>query len=346
MTLAVGMVGGGYFGRFHINAWRRIDGVSLTGVAEMSAERRAELAEAYPGLASHPTLDALLENDRPDLLDVAIPPSGQADLIRPLLGVIGTIVCQKPFCRSLAEAEDLTDAAEKAGTTLIVHENFRFMPWYRAIRSQLHSGSIGTPVQATFRLRPGDGAGKDAYLSRQPYFRDMERFLVHETAIHWIDVFRYLFGEPAEIYADLWQVNPVIRGEDAGMITLGWENGLRATLDANRTLDHAAENHRLTMGEFILEGSDGVLTLDGYGRLRHRARGATETSEVVYHMEDRDFGGDCVYHFQNHVIAHLRGDAPLQTLARDYLANIRIEEATYRSAEQKMRVALGPETES
>ena len=52
-------------------------------------------------------------------------------------------------------------------------------------------------------MRPGDGQGKDAYFNRQPYFQKMERFLIHETAIHLIDVYRYLFGDIKSVFASL-----------------------------------------------------------------------------------------------------------------------------------------------
>ncbi|MEO0763052.1 MAG: hypothetical protein AAFZ09_14815, partial [Pseudomonadota bacterium] len=60
-----------------------------------------------------------------------------------------------------------------------------------------------------------DGQGPDAYHARQPYFQRMPRFLVHETAVHWIDTFRYLMGEAETVYADLRRLNPAIAGEDA-----------------------------------------------------------------------------------------------------------------------------------
>ena len=50
-------------------------------------------------------------------------------------------------------------------------------------------------TSVAFRLRPGDGQGPRAYLDRQPYFQTMPRLLVVETAIHWIDTFRFLMGE-------------------------------------------------------------------------------------------------------------------------------------------------------
>lgn len=111
--------------------------------------------------------------------------------------------------------------------------------------------------QVTFRLRPGDGKGPDAYLERQPYFQTMEKFLVHETAIHLIDVFRFLLAEePSAVYAALRRLNPAIAGEDAGMMLFDFPSGARAVFDGNRLADHKAENRRLTMGEMVIEGSE------------------------------------------------------------------------------------------
>ena len=83
----------------------------------------------------------------------------------------------------------------------------------------------------------------------------MERFLVHETAVHFLDVFAFLLGLPDQIYADLRRLNPNIAGEDAGLIILGYEDGRRAIFDGNRLIDHAAENRRLTMGEALVEAT-------------------------------------------------------------------------------------------
>ena len=41
----------------------------------------------------------------------------------------------------------------------------------------------------------GDGWGEDAYIPRQPYFRDYPRLLVYETGVHFIDTYRYHAGE-------------------------------------------------------------------------------------------------------------------------------------------------------
>jgi predicted dehydrogenase len=148
--------------------------VQLVGVADR------DLAKAQSfGAPGFDSLDALLAT-RPDILDIILPPTGHAQAIRQALDAgLRAIICQKPFCTSLEEAREMTALAAAKGIPLIVHENFRFQPWYRAIKTAMDQGRIGTPLQASFRLRPGDGQGPRAYLDRQPYFQKMPRFLIH-----------------------------------------------------------------------------------------------------------------------------------------------------------------------
>ena len=123
----------------------------------------------------------------------------------------------------------------------------------------------------------------------------MPRFLVHETLVHIIDVFRYLLGEPTYVFADLRRLNPAIKGEDAGLVVLGFEGGVRALIDGNRLVDHAAENRRLTMGEMWLEGADAVVRLDGDGALYLRPHGENTETPLSYEWQNTGYGGDCVY---------------------------------------------------
>ena len=131
-------------------------------------------------------------------------------------------------------------------------------------------GTLGTIQNMNFRLRTGDGQGPRAYLDRQPYFQTMPRLLVHETAVHWIDTFRYLLGDVSSVYADLRRLNPAIKGEDAGLILMDHSSGAQSLFDGNRHLDHAAKNHRLTLGEATLEGTKATLSLTGDGALHLR----------------------------------------------------------------------------
>ena len=325
--LRVACLGAGYFAQFHYDAWRRIDRVRLVGACDQDREK----AKAT-GLTAFTDLDCLLKMSKPDLLDVITPPPTHLEAIRRAIHHgVKTVICQKPFCTSLEEAREAVACAEAAGVTVVVHENFRFQPWYRAIRQALDSDLIGDVLQLTFRLRTGDGQGPRAYLDRQPYFQQMPRLLIHETGVHWIDTFRFLLGEPEAVYADLRRLNPVIKGEDAGYFVLDYADGVRALFDGNRLLDHAAVNCRTTLGEALIEGMKGTIRLSGDGSVLLRHFGDLDETELLAARDWPGFGGDCVKNLIDHVVCGVLDGTPLENEARDYLNVIAIEQAVYAS---------------
>jgi predicted dehydrogenase len=329
-------VGAGYFSQFHVAGWR-----ALAGHAELVAwcDRdidRARKTEAPP----FSSCERMLDEARPDLLDVVTPPQTHLDLVRAAAERGIPVICQKPLAPTYAEAVQIVEAAERAGVPLVVHENFRWQPWYREVRRFIDHGRLGKTHCVAFRLRPGDGQGPRAYLDRQPYFQAMRRFLVHETAIHWIDTFRFLMGEVTAVYAALRKLNPAIAGEDAGYIVFDFEGGATGLFDGNRLNDHVAANPRRTMGEMWLEGSAGVLRLDGEARLWWKPHHEREAEHRYDRGPEDTFGGGACQALQAHVIEHLMRNAPMENSGRDYLANLRVEEAIYRSNDEGRRIAL------
>ncbi|WP_136440495.1 Gfo/Idh/MocA family protein [Pacificoceanicola onchidii] len=332
----VACVGAGYFSQFHYGSWARMTRARPVAACD------SDIAKAQAtGLPAYDDLSAMLAAQKPDLLDVILPPVAQAEALRTALAAgVKWIICQKPFCTGLDEARTIVAEAEAAGATIIVHENFRFQPWYRRIKQSLDAGEIGAVHQITFRLRPGDGQGPRAYLDRQPYFQTMPRFLVHETAVHWVDTFRYLLGDPLSVYADLRRLNPAIAGEDAGHILFEHPGGARALFDGNRHLDHAADNLRRTMGEALIEGTAGTIRLLGDGSVRLRRFGEQEEETLLPPDTWDGFGGDCVHALQSHVISGVLDGTPLENTAADYVTVTRIEQAIYAAQEtgQKQEV--------
>jgi D-apiose dehydrogenase len=338
--LRIACAGTGYFSQFQYAAWQRMPDVALVGIANRSLASAEAFAARYAIPAAFSTVEAMLDATRPDVLDIITPPETHLAAIQQAAARGVTVICQKPFCQTLTEADEAVAIADAAGIKVFVHENFRFQPWHQELQQLIASGRLGDPYLATFRLRPGDGQGPQAYLERQPAFQTMPRFLIHETAIHLIDVFRFLMGEITTVYASLCQFNRAIAGEDAGIVLFDFASGARGVFDGNRLSDHKAENRRLTMGEMRIEGSNGVLDLDGDGGLTWRAHGSNEVQVMAYDWQDRDFGGDCVYRTQRHIADHLLHGAPAMNFARDYLRNIVIEEAIYASHAQGRRVVV------
>ena len=338
MPVRVAVVGAGYFAQFHQEAWARLPGTKLVGIADLDREKAANAAAKFgvPVFSDH---EELFDVTKPDLVDIATPPASHLKLVNAVAVRGLPAICQKPLAPTLEMAQEVVAMAENAGTLLVAHENFRFQPWYREMRCLIRNGQLGNLHGVSFRLRPGDGQGPMAYLSRQPYFRHMDRFLVHETAIHFIDTFRFLLGEVSGVTARLRRLNSHIVGEDAGIIVFDFASGQTGLFDGNRLNEHVAENTRLTMGEMWLEGSAGVLRLDGSARLWWKPQGRKEALHP-YSWPDTGFAGDSVHALQAHVISHLRDGTCLENSAREYLRNIEIEEAVYRSAKESRHVQL------
>ncbi len=337
--LKVACAGTGYFSQFHYDGWSRLP-VDLVGCCSLDEEALSEVAKTHQIAGIFSDFEAMLEETKPDLVDIITPPPTHKTFVRAATARSIPVICQKPFCTSLEEARDLAAEIAARGATVIVHENFRFQPWHRELKALIDAGALGELYQVSFRLRPGDGQGPEAYLARQPYFQKMPRFLIHETAIHLIDVFRFLLGEVSAVTADLRQLNPVIAGEDAGIIIFDFKDGRRGLFDGNRLADHPADNRRLTMGEMLIEGSAGALSLNGDGEIHTRRHGQNAWTQHSYTWENTGFAGDSVHRLQAHVLDHLTKGAPVQNTAQDYLTNLEIEEAVYRSSAEGRRISL------
>lgn len=337
--LKLATLGAGYFSQFHYRAWARLP-VDLVAICDRDPTRADQQKRAFPTAQIHTDIESMLERGDVDLLDIIGPPESHLPAIEAAAARGIHVICQKPFCGGYQAARRATAIARNAGIKLIVHENFRFQPWYSVVHDMLADGQLGKTYGATFRLRPGDGQGPDAYLGRQPYFRTMDRFMVHETGVHYVDVFRYLLGEITAVTARLRRINPVIAGEDSGLVIMEMQQGSTALLDGNRLSDHAATNRRRTLGEMSVETEGGVIDVTGDGAVFLRRHDENERRSVDFVWQDIDFGGDCVYRTQAAALAALTGGGPMVNSAEDYLVNLRVEEAIYASHAQGRRVLI------
>lgn len=339
--LKIAVVGLGYFSQFHLSAWCDQVGANRIAVTDPNQDR-IDWAEEQFGVAGYRDQSLLRSDFAPDIVDIVAPPATHADLVEAYAAKDRIIICQKPFCRTLQEAERVAELAEQAGATLVIHENFRFQPWHRTVKQVLDQGQLGRVLQCRFSLRPGDGQGQGAYLERQPAFRDMPRFLLFETGVHFIDLFRWLFGDIADVYADIRRINPAISGEDAGLLIMGHEGGVQTTFDGNRMVDHATDNPRRTMGEMLIEGEKGCLRLDGYGRLWFRPFGdlAEQEIPVAAKIDENSFGGGCTAALISHVLDATQGRGQLENRVQDYLPVLRVTEAAYMSASTGTKIVL------
>ena len=332
MTLKGVCIGAGYFSQFHFDAWQRISGVTIAAVCDQDLAKAEQACQRFGQANAYVDLQAMLDREQPDFVDVITPPASHAAICAEAGKRGFSIICQKALAPDFEQSKQIVETAKRQCVRLMVHENFRFQPWHREIRRLIDAGAVGDRLhQLYFRSRMGDGWGADAYLGRQPYFRDMPKLLVFETGVHFIDTFRYLAGEIDETYAILKRLNSVIQGEDAGLLTFRFAGGATGVWDANRYNESNNEDPRYTFGEFLVEGSGGSIRLYSDGRLTLQPLGQPERDHMYKH-ERRGFAGDCVYFAQKHFVDCLMSGQPFETSGDAYLKTLRVQEAAYESA--------------
>src|SRR5258708_35619722 len=148
-----------------------------------------------------------------DLVDIATRGETHLPLVRLAVERKVPVICQKPIAPDWHTALEMVDTAEFAGVPLMIHENWRWQPWYRVARGMIARGDIGRPVGYGFRTRTCDGMG-DAPYPKQPYFRQLRRLLIDEALVHHIDTARFLFGEIDSVYAQASRRNLNVVAED------------------------------------------------------------------------------------------------------------------------------------
>jgi len=325
-------VGTGYFSQFHFDAWNRVPGVEIVAACSQDEGQARQLASRFGIPTLYADVATMLDAEQPDFVDIITPPESHVRIARLACDRGIHILCQKPLALDFDESCAIVADAKRAGVRLMVHDNFRFQPWHREIKRLLGKGSIGSLQSIACRTRMGDGWSKDAYLARQPYFRQMKRFLIFETGVHFIDVYRYLGGEIGSVFARLRRLNNAIVGEDCGVVFFDFANGATGLWDASRYHESVAANPRYTFGEFWIDGTEGSLRLDGAGEIYLRHLGEPETTHSYPHSFD-GFAGDCVHAALSHFIGRLRDGSHFETEGFDYLRTLAVQEAVYASAQ-------------
>lgn len=332
-------IGAGYFSKFQYEAWTRIPEVEITALCNSNLGRAQGIMDAY-GVKNHYTdYKEMILHEKPDFVDIITPPETHFEMCKFAADNGVHIICQKPLAPTLEESKKIVDYVSQKDVRFVVHENFRFQPWHREIKKLIDGDEVGELFNLNFRSRMGDGWGADAYLSRQPYFRDYKKLLIYETGVHFIDTFRYHAGEVDNVFAILKRLNPVIKGEDAGLMLLNFKSNATALWDANRYNESNIENFRYTFGEYLIEGSKGAIRLYNDGKITIQHLGKTE-KEHSYTHHNIGFAGDCCYIFQRDFIDNLLANLPFETNGSNYLETLKVQEAVYKSADTGLPVKI------
>jgi len=333
-------IGAGYFAPFQYEAWTRIPEVEIVALSDRIKERAAPIMAKYGVPRYYADWQEMIDREQPDFVDIITPPATHEEMCRYAAERGVHIICQKPLAPTYATSRRMVEFARAAGVRFMVHENFRWQPWYRVIKRIQTDGTIGDFTHLAFSMRMGDGWGEDAYLARQPFFREYPQLLVYETGVHFIDTFRFLLGEVVSVFAHLRRLNPVIKGEDAGQLMLTFADGATAVWDANRYNEVEAESPRFTFGSLRIDATRGHLTMGTDSAIRVKRLGEPG-SDWDYPRQNVNFAGDCVYFLQRHFVDCMLSGREFESNGSDYLKTIEVVEAVYASAGRGQVIRLG-----
>src|SRR6185437_2015505 len=157
------------------------------------------------------------------------------------------------------EAAGMVNVCRAAGVRFMVNEMWRYLPWFRDLRSLLGDPLTGEGglIGAAHYLRiigPRRPMRRSLPVhENQPYFAEMPRLIIYEMYIHWIDAARSLLGEVETVYARGGRMNPLIRGEDWAALLLGHRGGATSLIESSWAAPTDLPE-RLREGDVLVEG--------------------------------------------------------------------------------------------
>ena len=149
----------------HLPGWLERHDVEIVAATDVRPAQRAVCAEQLPRARWHASVDALLDAEALDFVDVCTPPSGHAAVVRAALARGLHVLCEKPLVRSIEELAPIVELARSSGRVLHTVHNWHHAPIVEMADQLLRDGAIGTPTRVawhTLRTAPavtGDGRG-------------------------------------------------------------------------------------------------------------------------------------------------------------------------------------------
>jgi predicted dehydrogenase len=325
--LKVALAGAGMISWHHLIGWRNLgERVRVVAVCDPDAAKAARRAEEFSIPHVYRDADAMFAAGAIDALDVASPRQTHAAWVEAAAARGIDVLCQKPMTPTLGESEALVRRVE-GKVRFMVHENWRFRPWYRELKRWIAAGELGDVMVArmsviTSGMLP-DANGKRPSFERQPFMQHEERLMIAEVLIHHLDVMRFLCGELSVVAARAAHTLADVRGETVAAIFLETASG--APVEVIGTM--AAPGYPLRPPDQLeIVGSAASAT---FTDSELRFLGAAPRSERY----DKDVGYQASF---DGVIAHfvdcLETGAPFETDATENLATLRLVEDAYAAA--------------
>ncbi|HPD15501.1 MAG TPA: Gfo/Idh/MocA family oxidoreductase [Planctomycetota bacterium] len=340
--VGVGLVGSQFVSTIHAEALKRVPRARLAAVASPTPGHAVAFARAHGIPHAFTDYRRMLEMPEVDLVVIGAPNDVHCQITCHAAAAGKHVVCEKPLCLNLAEADRMIAACRKAGVKLMYAEELCFAPKYVRLKKLADDGALG---KLTLLKQSEKHDGPHA-----PHFWDVERSgggVAMDMGCHAIEFFRWMLGKPRvlDVYAEMgtYVHGKRTRGDDNALLVLNFEGGVTCVAEESWTkpggMDDRAEVYgsagvayaNLLQGNAILTYSAG-----GYDYAVEKA-GATKGWSFTIYEEAWNYGfPQEMEHFVNCVADDLE---PLET-GEDGRAVLEVLFAAYRSAAAGRKVKL------
>jgi hypothetical protein len=340
----IGILGSGFIvDDCHLVSYRRA-GLNPVAIASRNRDRAAEVAQRHGIERVCASFDELLDDRTIEVLDIAVPPQFQLELIRAACerGTAKGILAQKPLALNYRDALEAVQCCERAGIQLAVNHNMRYDPSVYAAGTLLREGFFGDPVFATIDMR--------AIPHWKPWLAETGSATLWIMSIHHLDCMRFWFGDPDRVFCSTRPDPRTKFPHTDGICTtiLEYGSGLRAVTIDDVWTGPAREGCPGDIGiEWRIEGLEGLAIGDiGWCKdpfttpstMRYARRGDTgfERFEPAASWFPDAFGAT----MSQLLVALETGQEPAIG-SRDNLGTIALVEAAALSAAEHRMVAPG-----
>lgn len=169
-------------------------GVEVRALVGRDPQKTAERAKFAGIPLALTSMDEALALPGVDLVCVTTPPHTHLEIVKAALAAGKHVVCEKPFARDLAQAEEMLELARNTGLVHALGHEHRFDPWHSRAALAVRDGLIGEPRMMTHILTLPMFAGKDTVVP--DWWGDAEQGggWLGAHAVHMFDTTRFLLG--------------------------------------------------------------------------------------------------------------------------------------------------------
>ncbi len=230
--IAVGMIGAGRVADAHATGYLKIrDKAIIAAVTSSSLEHSQRKAQGWGVERVYPTLSDLLADDRIDAVDICLPHHLHLEVVLQACEAKKHILLEKPLARTVAEAKQIVDAAERANVTLMVAHNHVFNPIVQKAKEILEKGLIG-------RVHLVKAASYGWFFFTENDFRQSQEKtgggILIDTGIHFVYILQFLLGEVQSVTTVQGRlVREEMQGEDTAIVALRFANGVIGEITAS-----------------------------------------------------------------------------------------------------------------